>query len=131
MIATIQARFDCNTEDVWRAVTDVALYPEWRSNITKVVIIDDKTFEEHDKSGFVTRFFTVCQKNCNFWEFDIDNANIKGCWTGQFFDENGHTRVIFTEKVEAKKFFLRPFLSGYLKRKQSKFVADLEKLLNT
>ena len=131
MIATIQARFDCKIEDVWRAVTCVALYPEWRSDVVKVVIVDDVTFEEYAKSGFVTRFFATRQERCNFWEFDIDNANIKGRRTGQFLVENGHTRVIFTEKVEAKKFFLHPFLRGYLKRQQSKFVADLEKFLNT
>ena len=131
MTATIQARVDCKIEDVWRAVTCVASYPEWRSDVVKVVIVDDVTFEEYDKSGFVTRFFTTRQERYNFWEFDIDNANIKSRWTGKFFDENGHTRVIFTEKVEAKKFFLHPFLRGYLKRQQSKFVADLEKYLNT
>lgn len=109
MTATIQARVDCKIEDVWRAVTCVASYPEWRSDVVKVVIVDDVTFEEYDKSGFVTRFFTTRQERYNFWEFDIDNANIKGRWTGQFFDENGHTRVILLKKLRPKNSFFSPF----------------------
>lgn len=63
------------------------------------------------------------------WEFDLENGNIKGHWTGLFTQEDGHTRLELTEDVTAKKFFMRPFVKAYLKKQQGQYVADLKRAL--
>ena len=37
------------------------------------------------------------------WEFDMENSNIKGHWTGIFTSKGNKTQIDFTECVSAKK----------------------------
>ena len=57
---------------------------------------------------------------------DMENTNMLGHWVGMFRAEGEVTCVEFTENVTAKKFYLRPFVRSYLKRQQSRFIADLK-----
>ena len=60
------------------------------------------------------------------WEFDMENKNIKGHWTGIFYDQMGRTTIDFTEKVTVKKFYLRPFAGRYLRNQQRLYFSDLK-----
>lgn len=64
-------------------------------------------------------------------KFDVENENIKGHWTGIFYDHRGRTTIDFTEKVTVKKFFLRPFVGRYLRKQQLSYVSDLKKKTET
>ena len=64
-------------------------------------------------------------------KFDVENENIKGHWTGIFYDHRGRTTIDFTEKVTVKKFFLRPFAGRYLRKQQLSYVSDLKKKTET
>ena len=59
----------------------------------------------------------------------MENSNMKGHWIGVFNDNGNGTEIDFTEFVEAKKWFMKPFVKSYLKKQQAQFVADISKAL--
>lgn len=64
------------------------------------------------------------------WEFDMENGNMKGHWSGIFTSNDGKTEINFTENVVAKKFFMKPFVKDFLKKQQKQYVLDLNKALS-
>lgn len=63
------------------------------------------------------------------WEFDMENDNMKGHWTGIFRSDGERTEIEFTEEVTAKKVIMKPFLKDYVKKQQTQYVEDLKKAL--
>ena len=59
----------------------------------------------------------------------MENSNMTGHWTGVFTDKGDETEIDFTERVEAKKWLLKPFVKLYLKKQQAQFVVDIRKAL--
>lgn len=126
--AVITAEFDCDIEKVWQTVTSLQNYG-WRSDISKIEVTSENIFTEFTKDGFATKFTVTERVPLKIWRFNIENDNIKGDWCGEFFDLGGRTRVVFTERVSAKKLLLRPLVKPYLKSQQKKYIADLKKAL--
>ena len=60
----------------------------------------------------------------------MENSNMKGHWTGVFTVRGDETEIYFTECVEAKKLFMKPFVKSYLKKQQAQFVADMMKIFD-
>ena len=127
-ISNIKAIFQCDLEKVWNIVTSFASY-SWRSDLSKVEVINEKQFIEYTKDGYSTTFTITFTEPFKRWEFDIENNNIKGHWAGLFSQNGGETTIDFTENVIAKKLLMRPFIKGYLKKQQLLFVTDLRKAL--
>ena len=100
---------------VWDTVTSLDQY-EWRSDLSKIEIINEKQFVEYTKDGFATTFTITVSEPCKRWEFDMENSNMKGHWIGIFSEKDGQTEIDFTEDVTAKKFVLKPFVKGFLKK---------------
>ena len=100
---------------VWDTVTSLDQY-EWRSDLSKIEIINEKQFVEYTKDGFATTFTITVSEPCKRWEFDMENSNMKGHWVGIFSEIDGQTEIDFTEDVTAKKFVLKPFVKGFLKK---------------
>lgn len=126
-VSTIKAEFQCEAEKIWEIVTSLEEY-SWRSDLDKIVILEsEKQFEEHTKDGFVTRFTITAYEPCKRYEFDMENDNMKGHWTGLFTCQHGKTTIDFTENVTAKKVLMRPFVGIYLKKQQEAFVRDLRR----
>ena len=113
---------------VWDTVTSLDQY-EWRSDLSKIEIINEKQFVEYTKDGFATTFTITVSEPCKRWEFDMENSNMKGHWVGIFSEIDGQTEIDFTEDVTAKKFVLKPFVKGFLKKQQELYVSDLKKAL--
>ena len=90
----------------------------------------EKKFEEHTKDGYVTRFKVTSFDEYKNYEFDMENDNMQGHWTGKFSFENGITLIEFTEDVKAKKLIMKPFVGMYLKKQQTKYVQDLREALD-
>ena len=44
-------------------------------------------------------FTITAQKELERWEFDMENENMAGHWTGIFSQKNGQTEIDFTEDV--------------------------------
>ena len=127
-VSNIKAVFDCNIQKVWETVTSLEHY-SWRSDLSKIEIINEKQFVEYTKEGYATTFTVTAQVPCERWEFDMENDNMKGHWTGIFTPNEGKTEIEFTEDVVAKKVFMKPFVKAFLKKQQSTYIADLRRAL--
>ena len=97
--------YDINT--VWSVIRNIEAYPQWRSDVFNVEILDSTRFIEYGKNAFPTTFLITKEEEPFLWEFDIDNANISGRWTGMLQETANGTEA-------------------YLKKQQSRFVEDLK-----
>ena len=113
---------------VWETVTAVGDYT-WRSDLSRTEVLDGDRFVEYTKQGYPTTFTTTVWQPCARWEFDMENARMRGHWTGLFRPADGGTQVVFTEAVTPKNPLLGPFVGAYLKKQQARFLADLKKAL--
>ena len=127
-ISKIKAVFQHDIKDVWNVVTALDHY-QWRSDLSKIEVISDRQFIEYTKDGFATTFTITVVKPFERWEFDMENSNMKGHWTGVFSFQNGRTEIEFTEDITAKKFIMKPFVKAFLKKQQELYVSDLRKAL--
>ena len=127
--ANIKAIIPGDLRKVWDFVLDIENYDTWRSDLGKTEIISEKHFIEYTKDGYSTTFTVTKEDPYRRWEFDMENSNMTGHWIGVFIDKGNETEIDFTECVEAKKIFMKPFVKLYLKKQQAKFVADMRKAL--
>lgn len=127
--SNMKAVFQSDVQTVWDIVTSLENY-QWRSDLSKIEIINDKQFVEYTKDGYATTFTITVTEPCRRWEFDMENSNMKGHWTGVFTEKDGQTEIDFTEDVTAKKLIMKPFVKGFLKKQQEQYVSDLRKALH-
>ena len=127
-VSNVKAAFQSDIHKVWEVVTSVENYT-WRSDLSKTEILNEKQFVEYTKEGYATTFTITVTEPYKRWEFDLENGNIKGHWTGVFTPKGQYTEIDFTENVIAKKIFMRPFLKSYMKKQQAQFISDLKKTL--
>lgn len=128
-VVNTKAVFKCNAERIWDIVTSLTDY-SWRSDLSKIEIVSEKEFIEYTTEGYATTFKITLIKKFIRWEFDMENDNMKGHWTGIFSDKGGETEIDFTEDIIAKKIFMKPFVKGYIKKHQAQYIADLQKVLS-
>ena len=127
--SNIKEQIPSDLRKVWDFVLDIENYDTWRSDLGKTEIISEKQFIEYTKDGYSTTFTVTKEDPYRRWEFDMENSNMKGHWIGVFTDKGSETEIDFTECVEAKKIFMKPFVKLYLKKQQAKFVADMRNAL--
>ena len=127
-ISNIKAVFRQDILKVWETVTSLENYA-WRSDLSKIEILNKKQFVEYTKEGYATTFSITVVEPCRRWEFDMENDNMKGHWVGVFTQKDGMTEIDFTEDVVAKKIFMKPFVKLFLKKQQSLYISDLKKAL--
>lgn len=123
---TVTAQIPCGIETVWDIVTDNRNYA-WRSDLSKIEMIDGDRFDEYTKDGFVTHFCITEKEPYRIYRFDMDNQNMSGRWTGIFESGENGTQIIFTEEVQVKNPIMNLFIAGYLKKQQNQYIADLKK----
>ncbi|MGN1101257.1 MAG: polyketide cyclase, partial [Huintestinicola sp.] len=85
-VSIVKAVFQKDVKSVWDIVTSLENY-SWRSDISKIEVVDDKKFIEYTPNGFETNFTVTEIEQYKRWEFDMENDNIKGHWTGIFSDK--------------------------------------------
>ena len=127
-ISKMKAVFQNDIEDVWNVVTSLNNY-QWRSDLSRIEVISDRRFVEYTKDGYATSFTITITEPFKRWEFDMENGNMNGHWTGVFSFRNGQTEVEFTEDITAKKWIMKPFVKAFLKKQQKLYVSDLRKAL--
>lgn len=125
--SNIKALIPSELRQVWNLVLDIENYAAWRSDLSKAEVISDKQFIEYTKDGYSTTFTVTLVEPYRRWEFDMENGNMTGHWTGIFTAKGDETEIDFTEQVEAKKLLMKPFVKSYLKKQQIQFVADIMK----
>ena len=123
----IKALIPSELRQVWDFVLDIENYTAWRSDLSKTEVISDEQFIEYTRDGYPTTFTVTLVEPYRRWEFDMENSNMKGHWTGIFTAKGDETEIDFTEQVEAKKLLMKPFVKSYLKKQQIQFVADIMK----
>lgn len=126
--SSIEADFPCSLDKLWNLVTSLEDC-SWRSDLDRIEIISPTRFVEYTKTGYSTVFTITAMETPRRWEFDMENNNMSGHWTGIFTFENGRAAIEFTENVTAKKLIMRPFIKAYLKKQQSAYVSDLKRAL--
>ena len=127
--SNIKALIPGELRKVWELVLDVENYGAWRSDLSKTEVISDKQFIEYTKDGYPTTFTVTLVEPYRRWEFDMENSNMTGHWTGIFTVQGDETEIDFTEQVEVKKLLMRPFVKSYLRRQQTQFIVDIRKAL--
>lgn len=127
--SNIKKEFNCDIEKLWKIITDNTNYT-WRSDLSKIEIIDDKHFIEYAKNNYPTYFTIISKENLKEYKFDIKNTNIKGKWIGLFKSlDNGNVLLDFTEEIETNNIIMKFLAKPYLKSQQKRFMKDLEKEL--
>lgn len=127
-ISNIKAVFPGNVQEIWDIVTSLEQY-QWRSDLSKVEIVNEKQFVEYTKEGYATTFTVTVFEPFKRWEFDMENSYMKGHWIGIFVERNGQTEIDFTEEIIPKKLIMKPFVKAFLKKQQELYVSDLRKAL--
>lgn len=127
-VSNRKADFQSDIQRVWEVVTSLKNY-SWRSDLSKIEIINENQFSEYTRNGYPTTFTITRTEPYKRWEFEMENSNMKGHWTGIFTEKDGGTELDFTEEVTAKKFLMKPFVKSYLKKQQELYVSDLRKAL--
>ena len=127
-VSNIKAEFDCGVDRVWEIVTSLENC-QWRSDLSRIEVVSERKFMEYTKDGYGTTFTVTAVEPHRRWEFDMENSNMKGHWTGVFKENGGRTQISFTEEVTAKKWYMKPFVKAFLKKQQERYVSDLRKVL--
>ena len=124
----VTVHFSCPVERVWQTVTDLS-NTAWRSDLKRVEVLDESRFVEHTKSGYATNFTVTACEPLRRWAFTMENGNMSGSWEGIFEIAEDGIRLHCTETVNAKRWWMRPFVPGYLRRQQRLYLDDLRREL--
>lgn len=128
-VCEIKAVLACDIQTVWEMVTSLEHYT-WRSDLDKIEVTDENQFIEYTREGYATAFTVTVKEPCRRWEFDMENDNMKGHFSGVFIQKDHGTEIRLTEDVTAKKVFMKPVIKSYLKKQQARYVADLKKAVS-
>lgn len=127
--ANTKETFSTGVKKIWEIVTSCEHY-SWRSDLSRIEVIEaGKKFIEYTKDGYPTTFTITAFEPYKRYEFDMENSNMTGHWTGIFRTKDHKTHIDFTEEVRVKKIFMKPFAGIYLKKQQKKYFEDLKKAL--
>lgn len=125
-----EKQFSCDRNKLWDIITDNSNY-KWRSDLSKIEIIDDTHFVEYTKNNFPTYFTITSKEKLKEYKFDLENTNLKGKWIGIFKElPNGNIKLDFTEEIEVNSFIMKLLAKSYLKSQQKRYMRDLERALN-
>ena len=124
----VTVHFSCPVERVWQTVNDLS-HTAWRSDLARVEVLDETHFVEYTKSGYATNFTVTAYEPLRRWAFTMENGNMSGSWEGIFETAEGGTRLACTETVNAKRWWMRPFVPGYLRHQQRLYLDDLRREL--
>ena len=128
--SNIKKQFSCDKNKLWDIITDNSNY-KWRTDLSKIEIIDETHFIEYTKNSFPTYFTITAKEKLKEYKFDLENDNIKGKWVGIFKElPNGNIELDFTEEIEVNSFIMKLLAKPYLKSQQKRYMKDLEKELN-
>ncbi len=128
--SNIKKQFSCDKNKLWDIITDNSNY-KWRTDLSKIEIIDENHFIEYTKNNFPTYFTITAKEKLKEYKFDLENANLKGRWIGTFKElPNGQIELDFTEEIEVNSLIMKLLAKPYLKNQQKRYMRDLEKELN-
>lgn len=123
---TIKSEIRASIRNVWNTVTTPDNH-SWRSGINRIVTHDGQNFTEYTTNGYATHFTVIVSIPYRCYKLYFENKNLNGHWTGVFHETIFGTEIEFTESVQVRKWWMRPFAGIYLKKQQAVYLADLKK----
>lgn len=122
--------FSSPIEKVFEIVCDNQ-HTAWRSDLDHVEVIDELHFIEYTKQNQATTFTITDKVEHTYYAFTMENAMFHGTWTGTFSQEDGRTKIVFTEHIFVHNPILRilSYLFMNLKKMQKQYTDDLKKEL--
>ena len=128
--SNIKKQFSCDKNKLWNIIIDNSNY-KWRTDLSKIEIIDETHFVEYNTSNFPTYFTITTKEKLKEYKFDLENANLKGKWIGIFKElTNGNIELDFTEEIEVNSLIMKLLAKSYLKSQQKRYMKNLERELN-
>ena len=127
-VARIQATLDAEIEQVWDMVT-LSQNQAWRSDLCRIVATDGIHFTEITWQGYITHFTVTRREPFTQYELDLENARLRGYWTGLFRTAGNKTEVHFEERITGGCFRVKPLLRLFLSRQQRRYLSDLKRAL--
>lgn len=128
MIESIKIeKLQASSKKIFDIITNNKNY-YWRSDISKIEIIDDMHFIEYTKDGFKTEFtITKLIQNERF-EFDLKNDNMTGHFIAKLRQINSNdVELKLIEQIEVRNIIMKLLAKSYLKKQQANYVKDLKK----
>lgn len=127
--SNIKLELSCDQQKLWEIITNNE-NSTWRSDCSKIEVIDENHFIEYAKNNYPT-FFTITQKEYfKVYKFEIQNSNMHGYWTGLFKKlENNQVQLDFIEEIELTSKVPKLFVKIYLHSQQKRYIKDLKKEL--
>ena len=125
---TVEVRFDAPVQAVWQVYTDFESQPNWRSDIGKVEMADDKTAwtETLKSSGIIVRFRILEQTPSSRLVLQTGaEGNFEGRYVAEFRQQQGGTIGVFTEETTALA--IVPKVMRRLFFNQRKFIEEFAK----
>lgn len=116
-------------EKVWDIITNNKDY-RWRTDLSKIEIIDEKNFIEYTKNEFPTNFKITKKEPYERYEFDLKNQNLTGHFIATIREiGKDKIEIKMIENIEVKSFIMRLLAKSYLKKQQEIYMRDLEEKL--
>jgi hypothetical protein len=134
-VAMREASFSAPPGLVFAAVTDVARYAEWRTDLSKVDVLESDPLKWREHSGGDAITFEVMEsKRDERFKVRIADADLPfgGSWTYELMPENSGTRLRITENGEVYNpvfRFVSRFVMGHTAT-IDRYLADLGRHLD-
>lgn len=126
--SVIVTEIPANIELVWDIVTD-NYNTKWRSDLSKVDVLNEKEFVEYTVKGVATKFKIEAKEPMSYYEFSFGNDNMRGVWHGKFEAVNDKlTKLEFVEEISIKNPIveLLSYLFFPIKKMQEIYMKDLK-----
>ena len=133
-VASREATFTAPASVVFAAVSDVASYPEWRTDVSKIDVLQSDPLQWREHSGGDAVTFEVMEsKRDQRFQVRIADAGLPfgGTWTYEFMPEGNGTRLRITEHGEVYNpvfRFVSRFVMGHTAT-IDRYLADLGRRL--
>lgn len=95
--SNIREIFNSDIYKVWETVLAIDKYSMWKSDLSRIEIVNESQFIEYTKKGYATTFTVTITEPYKCWEFDMENSNMKGHWIDIFTTTGNDTHIDFTE----------------------------------
>lgn len=119
-VASGEARLGAAPDVVFRAITDVGRYPEWRTDIARVDIVTTAplTWREYDARGDAITYEVVESRPFQRHRVRIADPDLPfgGTWTYELQPDGAGTRLVVTEHGDVFNpifRFMSRFVFGY------------------
>lgn len=126
--SVIVVEIPANEKKVWDIVTD-NYHTDWRSDLSKVEVLNEKEFVEYTKNDIATKFTIEAKEPYKYYEFSFGNNNMQGVWHGKFtaVSENV-TKLEFVEEIKIKNPLVEliSYIFFPIKKMQKTYMKDLE-----